>query len=80
MHLHLDVILFAIHPILKMFDSFLKGLGNCSINRSDLMLCTASDTFKIILAHSTLSFFQVYASIFNHIQRYKAYLCVLRHY
>ena len=29
---------------------------------------------------NTQFFFQVYASIFNHIQRYKAYLCVLRHY
>ena len=43
-------------------------LGKCS----DLMLCTASDTFRIILAYSTL-FFQVYASTSNYINVTKTY-------
>ena len=47
---------------------------------SDLMLCTPSDTFRIILAYSALYFFRytsVYSIIFSIIKRYPL---ILRHY
>ena len=69
-HLHSGIILFKNAPSQK-FDSILNtsvSLDNCSV------ICIVTLCYVLHLAHSEFGifnrFFQVYASIFNYIQRY----------
>ena len=80
-HLHSGIILFAKRFILHIWAAFWIHLSRKLLSKfSDLMLCTTSDTLRIILAYLALCFFQVYSIILALLKQFHSYWDIIEGY